>query len=166
MKRLNKDEYFIAMAQLVAIRATCLRRKVGCVLTNSRGHVIATGYNGRPAGAVHCLESPCPGVNSKSGQDLDKCEAIHAEANALLQCKDVHEIYSCYTTSMPCVHCVKLLMNTSCEWIIYKELYADKKYQKETEEKWIKSNIINGQMRATYQLSYIDVSIKNNKEEI
>lgn len=54
MTRPTKDEYFIAMARLAASRATCLRRRVGCVLVNARGHVLATGYNGPPAGDAHC----------------------------------------------------------------------------------------------------------------
>jgi len=117
------DEYFIKMAQLVSLRGTCLRRKVGCVLTNNLNHVIATGYNGRARGVTNCLERPCEGSRSSSGQDLDKCEAIHAEANALLQCSDVEAINTAYCTTSPCVHCIKLLMNTSCQRIVFSDRY-------------------------------------------
>ena len=55
---------------------------------------------------------------------MDKCEAIHAEQNALLQCKDVYDIDRVYTTLEPCVHCVKLLLNTSTQQIIYGEKYV------------------------------------------
>jgi len=86
--------------------------------------VIATGYNGNPSGFIHCIDKPCAGAKSKSGTDLDKCEAIHAEQNALLQCKDVYDIDRVYTTLEPCVHCVKLLLNTSTQQIIYGEKYV------------------------------------------
>ena len=83
------DWYFLKMALLVAQRGTCARRKVGCILVNQKRHVIATGYNGNPAGQKHCIDYPCKGATAKSGRDLELCEAIHAEQNALLQCKNV-----------------------------------------------------------------------------
>ena len=70
----------------------------------------ATGYNGNPSGFTHCIDEPCEGSTSKSGTDLDKCQAIHAEQNALLQCKDVYSIDRVYTTLEPCIHCIKLLL--------------------------------------------------------
>ena len=45
MTRLETDAYFLEIAKTVAQRATCPRRQVGCVLVNSRNHIVATGYN-------------------------------------------------------------------------------------------------------------------------
>lgn len=118
------DEYFIAMAHLVSTRGTCKRRRTGCVLVNKHHHVIATGYNGRPSGASHCLDAPCTGVGLPSGQGLDQCEANHAEANALLQCRNTQEIMTAYCTDSPCIGCVKLLQNTSCQRIVFARPYA------------------------------------------
>lgn len=132
-ERPTTEEYFSSMASLVSSRGTCCRRKVGCVLTNNHKHVIATGYNGRPKGFDHCSEgSPCAAANSPSGTNLDGCEALHAEQNALLQCKDVFEIDTAYVTTFPCVTCTKLLLNTSCKKIVYQEDYC----QPEAIELW------------------------------
>jgi dCMP deaminase len=65
----------------------------------------------------------CAGACAKSGQDLHACEAIHAEQNALLQCRDVYQIDTAYVTASPCIHCMKLLMNTSCKRIVASSLY-------------------------------------------
>lgn len=111
------------MALLAATRATCPRRRVGCVLINERGHILSTGYNGVAAGSPHCTEHNCPGACYPSGQGLDKCEALHAEQNALLQCRDVYTIDTAYVTASPCVTCVKLLMNTSCKKIVFYDEY-------------------------------------------
>jgi dCMP deaminase len=73
----------------------------------------------------HCIDTPCPGAHLKSGEGLDICKAIHAEQNALLQCRNVYEIKYVYTTLSPCIHCVKLLLNTSAEGIITFEKYVD-----------------------------------------
>jgi dCMP deaminase len=65
----------------------------------------------------------CPGATSKSGTDLDSCQAIHAEQNALLQCEDVYSIDTAYVTASPCITCTKLLLNTSCRRIVYRDEY-------------------------------------------
>lgn len=161
--RPTKDEYFIEMAKLVSTRATCLRRRVGCVLVNSRSHVIATGYNGVATGLPHCNHfepenaygpaaygasievveayswpNACEGSTALSGTNLDACQAIHGEQNALLQCKDVFEIDTAYVTAKPCISCMKLFMNTSCKRIVYLEDYPHPK----TDELAAKANIL------------------------
>lgn len=133
--RPDKDTYFLRMAKLVSTRSTCYRRNVGCVLTNSRGHVLSTGYNGVASGQPHCnyanedmsvkiYPNACNGATATSGTQLDTCEAIHAEQNALLQCKDVFEIDTAYVTTSPCMTCVKLLLNTSCNRIVFSDAYS------------------------------------------
>jgi len=133
------DWYFLKMALLVAQRGTCARRKVGCILVNEKKHVVATGYNGNPAGQKHCIDQPCKGAIAKSGSDLELCEAIHAEQNALLQCKNVYEINKVYCTVSPCIHCIKLLLNTSAKYIIFSEEYTNQ----EGKSLWMKTNGLN-----------------------
>jgi len=135
MARIDSDTYFLRMAALVATRGTCARRQVGCVLVNARKHVIATGYNGVAAGLVHCIDEPCPGAGLPSGTGLDACQSIHGEQNALLQCHDVNQIDTCYVTHSPCIHCVKLLMNTSTKRIVFIEEYAHNSQSKELWQK-------------------------------
>lgn len=129
MPRISRDAYFIEMARLAARRGTCSRRQVGCVLVDSMHHVMATGFNGNPVGMPHCIETPCEGAGLESGSGLVKCQAVHAEQNALLQCSDVGRIATCYTTASPCVLCLRMLLNTSCYRIVFVEEYphADSK---------------------------------------
>lgn len=138
--RPSSIEYFMAMAVLVGSRSTCLRRQVGCVLVDEHNHVLATGYNGPHIGAQHCnqaiinhdrvvgnlIEHPyaCEGAFAPSGTQLDACQAIHAEQNAFLQCQDAQAIVACYVTSSPCLTCVKLLLNTPCNTVVFLEPYA------------------------------------------
>lgn len=145
--RPTRDQWAMTVAAVTARRSTCLRRSVGCVLLNERGHVLATGYNGVAAGLAHCndrqhVESSkpvvqyiyphaCRGHDALSGQQLDACQAIHAEQNALLQCHDVHTIHECFVTVSPCMTCTKLLLNTSCQRIVYAEPYAHDEPAKE-----------------------------------
>lgn len=113
------------LADIASTRATCARRKVGCVLVDHDNRIIGMGYNGVARGMAHCNEShPCDAASSPSGTNLDGCEAIHAEQNALMHCQDTLKIKACYTTTLPCMHCIKLLMNTSCESIYYRDTYV------------------------------------------
>lgn len=116
----------MGVAALTALRSTCARRQVGCVLLDAKGRVLATGYNGSAQGQPHCVEvvGYCPGRDSPSGTNLDGCLAIHAEQNALLQCGDVDAVEVCYTTTAPCVTCAKLLLNTACRRVVFLEPYA------------------------------------------
>ena len=49
------NEYFFAIAKVVASRATCPRALCGCVIVNPKtNHILSTGYNGAPPNESHC----------------------------------------------------------------------------------------------------------------
>ena len=122
MTRPSKDQYFLMMARIAAARATCAGRKVGCVLVDSGGHVLSTGYNGVPANVVHCCDTPCPGVTQETGI-YSQCQAIHAEMNAVARCLRPHDVHTAYCTISPCTECVKILLATTCRRLVYYELH-------------------------------------------
>ena len=119
--RISRDEYFMQLAETTAKRSPCLSRQVGCVLVNERYQVLSTGYNGPPSGMAHC--ETC--ARLVSGRDLYSCNAVHAEMNALLQCADVFKVHTTYVTISPCAICARILRNTSCSLVIYRQPYAD-----------------------------------------
>lgn len=124
MTRPSRAMIMMALASTIAERSTCRRRRVGCVLTDAWGRVLSMGHNGAPRGMSHCLEHACVGADQPSGQGLDLCQAIHAEQNAIMFCPDVMKIQSCWVTTAPCVHCVKMLLNTTCQEVVFLEPYA------------------------------------------
>ena len=86
--RMDFDEYCMEVAETVAKRSTCLRRQVGAVIVVGK-HIVATGYNGAAAELDHCDEKgECRRniLGIASGTDLMNCEAVHSEANAIIQC--------------------------------------------------------------------------------
>ena len=117
--RPSLDLTMLAVAKVLSHRATCIKRQVGCVLTDKTGRILSTGYNGVAHGLKHCIEVPCPGTYHNAGSDT--CQAIHAEMNALINCRDAQLIDTCYCTVLPCMPCMKTLMNTSCERVVYLE---------------------------------------------
>ena len=78
MSRPDWDLYFIRIAKEAAQRSTCPRASVGAVIVKDN-RILATGYNGAPAGEPHCSDVGCLMVG-------DHCKrAIHAETNAIAQ---------------------------------------------------------------------------------
>jgi dCMP deaminase len=119
------DTYFLFLSHVVAMRATCSRRRVGCVLVNNQKHIKATGYNGVKSGAVHCLDAPCPGAWAASGTMLEYCYAVHAEINALEQLGEPYEAITAYVTTTPCLSCAEALVhNTVIKTVVTSSIYA------------------------------------------
>ena len=118
----------MTITRQVAERSTCSRAKVGAVIVREKS-ILATGYNGAPAGMPHCTEAGCLIYESKTpnGETEENCfRTIHAEINAIAQAakngatiKDA----SIYITHTPCIHCLKVLVNTGIRNIYYERPY-------------------------------------------
>lgn len=109
------DEYFLKIAKVVGERATCVRRKIGAVAVVDK-HIVATGYNGAPAGIPDCLTLGClrDQQNVASGSPHDICRSVHAEQNVIIQAA-VHGTSikgaTIYCTTAPCAQCARMLVN-------------------------------------------------------
>jgi dCMP deaminase len=127
--RLSWPEYFMRITHLVAERSTCLRRKVGAVAVKDR-RILATGYNGAPAGLKHCMEVGClrEQLGVPSGQRHELCRALHAEQNVIIQAA-LHGVSikgaAIYATTQPCLICSKMLINCGIEAIYFSDGYPD-----------------------------------------
>ncbi len=122
------DQYFMTITRQVAERSTCLRAKVGAVIVRDR-NILATGYNGSPAGLPHCSEVGCLLYESRTpdgGTELNCYRTIHAEMNAITQAaKNGAAIRDAdiYVTHTPCIQCMKVLINTSIRTIFFETEY-------------------------------------------
>lgn len=138
-KRPSWDEYFMQITDLVATRATCLRRKVGAILVKDR-RILATGYNGPPKGVPHCDElGGClrDSLKIPSGERMELSRAVHAEQNAIIQAAKMGtniDGATLYVTNHPCFICAKMLINAGVRKIIYKAGYPDEYAKKILEE--------------------------------
>jgi dCMP deaminase len=122
------DQYFMTITREVAERSTCLRARVGAVIVRDK-NILATGYNGSPAGLPHCLDVGCLIYRSTtpSGEVEENCfRCIHAEINAIAQAaKNGASIRDgdIYLTHTPRIHCFKVLINTGIKRIFYEKPY-------------------------------------------
>ncbi|NLA10944.1 MAG: cytidine deaminase [Firmicutes bacterium] len=128
-ERPSWDRYFFEIARVVASRSTCLRRRVGALLVLDK-RILATGYNGAPAGLAHCADTGCLREKRQvpAGERHELCRGLHAEQNAIIQAA-VHGVAiegaSLYCTHFPCVVCAKMLINAKIRQVHVAEPYPD-----------------------------------------
>ena len=87
-ERISKIDTYLNCADTFAYRSTCIKRKYGAVIVKEDA-VISTGYNGAPRGFDNCCDiRKCLRIerDMHQGEGYGICRAIHAEANALLNC--------------------------------------------------------------------------------
>ena len=127
-ERPSWDEYFMKIAQVVALRSNCSRRHVAAVIVKDK-RIISTGYNGTPRGIKNCHEGGCPrcSSNAPSGTGLEECICSHGEENAIVQAA-YHGIpvkdSTLYTTFSPCLLCAKMIINAGIREVVYAERYS------------------------------------------
>lgn len=131
--RPNKISYYIGIAEAVAKRSTCLRRQYGAVIVKD-DRIISTGYNGAARGEPNCCdEGVCwrEAHDIPHGQQYEKCRAVHAEANAIINAnpsdmigatlflagfENNHQIY--IADPEPCEMCWRMIKNAQIESVI------------------------------------------------
>lgn len=86
MKRTDKKNYYLDIAETVLERGTCLRRNFGAIIVKN-DQIVSTGYVGAPRGRKNCIDM---GVcvreqnNIPRGERYELCRSVHAEANAII----------------------------------------------------------------------------------
>ena len=86
MERVSKENYYLDIAQTVAERATCLRRKFGAIIVKN-DVIVSTGYNGAPRGRKNCTDLGfCyrEQMQIPRGERYELCRSVHAEQNAII----------------------------------------------------------------------------------
>ncbi len=133
--RIDKTNYYLDIAQTVAERSTCLRRKFGAVIVKNDS-IISTGYNGAPRGRKNCCDlGEClrEKYEIPSGERYELCRSVHAEANAIiaasreetlgadlyLVCLDKEERLTPGTSS--CSMCKRLIINAGIRSVFVRD---------------------------------------------
>jgi len=126
LKRIARDQYFMRIADVVSLRSTCIKRKVGAVLVKD-SYILSTGYNGAPSGFKHCTQDTCVRKNLKTGEKPEFCRGVHAEINCIIQAAihgtSIKGDTAIYSTTFPCMSCLKLIINAGITRLVYKEGY-------------------------------------------
>lgn len=115
-ERPSKDEWLMWMAEQVAERSTCTRKKVWCVLTKD-WLIVSTWFNWVARWEAECPDQWC------NPESSEHCHTIHAEVNAIINAARnwVSVLWcECYVTLKPCSDCTRVLINAWIKKVLYK----------------------------------------------
>ena len=133
MERRDKRNYYLDIADTVALRSTCLRKRYGAIIVN-HDEIISTGYNGAPRGRKNCVDlGYCTRENLSipSGERYELCRSVHAEANAIISASRRETIGGTLylagrdgltgdlvATTTPCSMCRRMIINAGINYVI------------------------------------------------
>jgi dCMP deaminase len=136
MKRRDKENYYLDMAQTASERSTCLRRHFGAIIVKN-DVIVSTGYAGAPRGRQNCCDrGEClrKKLGIPSGERYELCRSVHAEANAIiapnrdelldstlyLACVDA-ETGEITKATEPCSMCKRLIINAGIKEVVIRD---------------------------------------------
>mgnify|MGYP004490626447 CR=1 FL=1 len=133
MKRRDKNNYYLDIAETVLERGTCLRRNYGAVIVKN-DQVVSSGYVGAPRGRINCIDQGfCIREKLKinRGERYELCRSVHAEANAIIHSSRDNMIGSTMylvgkdaksneyvKNASPCSMCKRLIINSGIEMVV------------------------------------------------
>lgn len=97
------ESIYMKLALNLAERSTCMRLKVGTVITSvDYRKVLAVGYNGNASGLA----------NKCDRDEVGNCGCLHSEENAVINCDSPRTWEKhVFVTHLPCAMCAKRLIN-------------------------------------------------------
>lgn len=114
-KQREWDEYFMKIAETVALKSKDPSSKMGCVIVDKDKRVVSLGYNGMVQGANEELMT-------LSERPMKYYFAIHSEMNAVIFAK--RDLTGCtvYNRVATCENCLKYCLQAGISRFVYKEL--------------------------------------------
>ena len=86
MGRIDKESYYLDIAETVLERSTCSRSHSGALIVRN-DEIVSTGYNGAPRGRSNCIDlGYCirERLGIPAGERYELCRSVHAEMNAII----------------------------------------------------------------------------------
>lgn len=111
----------MALADAMALRSDCNRRQIGAVIVSKDNVILATGYNGAPAGYLDNCDT-CPRfLGGDGGTQYTNCVYLHAEANSLMRSDwTARTGGTLYASSACCWECAKLIANSGLARVVHR----------------------------------------------
>lgn len=136
MSRIDKENYYLDIAETVLARSTCRRQRYGALIVRD-DEIVATGYNGAPRGRANCIDlGYCIQERRQisPAQRFDLCRSVHAEANAIISAArsaciggTIYLVGRDVTTGAliaqkePCTICRRMMINAGLSQMIVRQ---------------------------------------------
>ncbi len=153
MDRVTKDNYYLDIAETVAERSTCLRRRFGAIIVKN-DVIISTGYNGAPRGRKNCTDmGTC--IRNKlgipRGERYELCRSVHAEANAIIAAPREQmlgatlymvcvspETGEIIQGTSSCMMCKRMVINAGISQVVIRD--SEEEYRTVDVEDWVRDD--------------------------
>ena len=109
------DEYFMKIAETVALKSKDPSSKMGCVIVDKDKRVVSLGYNGMVRGADESKMT-------LSERPMKYYFVIHSEMNAILFARENLEGCTIYNRVATCENCLKHCLQAGIKRFVYREL--------------------------------------------
>ena len=109
---MNKNDYFMQIAQTCAIKSIDPDSKFGCIAVNDSGSILSTGYNGPPRNVD---DSKIPLTRPEKYVYME-----HAERNCIYNAARIGvSLNGCtfYVTGIPCIDCLRAMYQVGAKKI-------------------------------------------------
>jgi dCMP deaminase len=115
---LSWDDYFMAVAQLSALRSKDPNTQVGACIVNRKKRIIGIGYNGFPTG---CSDDQLPWEREGAFLETKYPYVCHAEMNAITNSSNKPELEGAtmYVSLFPCNECAKLIVQVGIKEVVF-----------------------------------------------
>ncbi len=114
-KQREWDEYFMKIAETVALKSKDPSSKMGCVIVDANKRVVSLGYNGMIQGADESKMT-------LAERPMKYYFAIHSEMNALIFAKQDLNGCTVYNRVATCENCLKYCLQAGIKRFVYEEL--------------------------------------------
>lgn len=153
MERVDKNNYYLDIAETVTERGTCLRRNYGAIIVKN-DEIVSTGYTGAPRGRKNCCNiGTCvrERLDIPRGQRYELCRSVHAEANAIISAsRDEMINASLYLVgkeavgggyvknASSCAMCKRMIINAGIEKVVIRDTKTD--YRVIETKEWVEND--------------------------
>lgn len=150
MTRVDKQNYYLDICEIVLERGTCLRRNFAAIIVKN-DEIISTGYTGAPRGRVNCIDlGECrrDQLNIPRGTRYELCRSVHAEQNAIISAKRQEMIGSTLylvgiekdsgkyvENASPCSLCKRFIINAGIDTVIIRD--TKREYRVVQVKQWV-----------------------------
>lgn len=139
---MDKDEYYLDIAEVVSQKSTCLRKKWGAIIVQDNV-IVSTGFNGAPRkmedctqrGYCHLVQCRKETSRDQRGTMYEECYSVHAEQNAIIfgnldrmknstlylvgkQTNGLDEGWIYVDNPTPCKLCRKMIINAGINKVV------------------------------------------------
>ena len=160
MKRREKINYYLDIAETVLERSTCIRRNFGAIIVKN-DQMVSSGYAGAPRGRANCCDIGSCYREQQSvprGQRYELCRSVHAETNAIIHASRGEMIGSTLylvgkekatgeyvENASPCAMCRRVIINAGITNVIVRD-DKDKFRSISVYDDWVHFNDISFEM--------------------